>query len=69
MRKHLALVAAIAGFIVGIGVAFATLAPQGVRTSQAKEISPAAAYTPSGARTPVRIRSSTPTSSEEVSSP
>jgi hypothetical protein len=50
MRKHLALVAAIASLIVGIGVAFATLTPQGVRTSPAKEIGPAAAYTPSGTR-------------------
>ena len=76
MRKRLALFIAMVGLIVGVGVAYATLTPQAVRTSQAQELFPAAAYTsrarPSspGRRTPVRTRAaSTPTSSEEATSP
>jgi hypothetical protein len=48
MRKRLALLIAVVGFIVGVGVAYATLTPQAVRTSRAQELFPAAAYSQSG---------------------
>ena len=48
MRKRLALFIAMVGLIVGVGVAYATLTPQGVRTSRAQEVLPAAAYSQSG---------------------
>jgi len=48
MRKRLALVSALVGLIVGLGVAYATLTPQSVRTSRAREVLPAADYSPSG---------------------
>ena len=48
MRRGLVLVAVLACLIIGVGVAYATLTPQGVRTSRAQELYPAADYTPSG---------------------
>jgi hypothetical protein len=48
MRKRLALFIAMVGLIVGVGVAYATLTPQAVRTSRAQELFPAAAYSQSG---------------------